>query len=161
MTGVGVSDSHDNDVGWSRGPNNFITWALAESPSELELIEALRAGRAFFGDPTRFSGRMDVEVEGRARMGQVLVTGDRASSVRYRVDGLRPGQRVVLIHDGEVSAEFSPAPGHFETGETIGGGQSHFVRFEVREGGEPVALSNPIYLLHESPAGGVPSARRP
>jgi hypothetical protein len=155
MTGVGVSDSHDNDVGWLEGPNNFITWVLSETRDESALIQALRAGRAFFGDPTRFDGRMDLEVEGGGRMGEVVVTRAGERVVRFRAEGLRAGQRIRLVRDGRPLRTLTPAGSVVELSERISVLSNTFVRFEIIDRGEIVALSNPLYFVlpdHEVPA---------
>jgi hypothetical protein len=160
ITGVGVSDSHDNDVGWLEGPNNFITWVYAASHAQEDLIEALRAGRAFFGDPTRFDGRLDITTSGGGRMGQVLSLGDAGTTLTYSADGLRPGQRIRIVRDGRIGERLAPSDRSFEFSEQIAGGEPTFVRFEVVDDQGPVALSNPVYLLPEPLPRGVPSARR-
>jgi hypothetical protein len=158
MTGVGVSDSHDNDAGWRTGPNNFITWVLAETREEGALIEALRSGRAFFGDPTRFDGRMDVVSDGGGRMGDVVVTAAGEQVVRFRVQGLRAGQSLRLLRDGRPLRTISPADAEVEVRERISVLSNTFVRFEIIDQGEIVALSNPLYfVLPEQP---VPAWRR-
>jgi hypothetical protein len=154
MTGVGVSDSHDNDVGWLEGPNNFITWVLAETRDENALIEALRSGRAFFGDPTRFDGRMDLEAEGGGQMGDIVVTPTGERVVRFRAEGLRAGQRVRLVRDGRPLRTLTPAGAVVELSERISVLSNTFVRFEIIDQGEVVALSNPLYFVlpgHEVP----------
>ena len=160
ITGVGVSDSHDNDVGWLEGPNNFITFVYAASPSQEDLIDALRAGRAFFGDPTRFDGRLDITTPEGGRMGQVLPVAAGPHTVVHRAEGLRPGQRIRLVRDGQPVATFSPDGARFEHTQTISVERPTFVRFEVREDESAVALSNPLYLVPDSQAGDVPRGRR-
>jgi len=160
VTGVGVSDSHDNEVGWLEGPNNFITWVYAASPGQEDLIEALLAGRAFFGDPTRFDGRLDIVSSEGGRMGQVLVVGDAGTTLTYRAEGLRPGQRIRTVRDGRITGQLAPSGTSFEFSEPIAGGEPGFVRFEVVDDQGPVALSNPIYLQAEPAPDAVPPARR-
>ena len=160
ITGVGVSDSHDNEVGWLEGPNNFITWVYAASPTQEDLIEGLQAGRAFFGDPTRFDGRLDIDSAEGGRMGQVLFVGDAGTTLTYRAAGLRPGQEIRIVRDGRVAERLTPSGASFEHSERIAGGEPGFVRLEVVDDQGPVALSNPIYLLSEQLPGGTPPARR-
>ncbi len=155
MTGVGVSDSHDNDIGWAEGPNNFITWVMAETRDQESLIEALRAGRAFFGDPTRFDGRMDLEAEGGGRMGDVVVASPGPQTVRFLASGLRAGQRVRLVRDGQPIRTLAPTGDEVDVSETIDVRANGFVRFEIVEDGAAVALSNPLYFVlpgHDVPA---------
>lgn len=155
MTGVGVSDSHDNDSGWLSGPNNFITWVLAETREESALIDALRSGRAYFGDPTRFDGRMDVQVDGGGQMGEVVVTQPGEKVVRFRAEGLRTGQQLRLVLGGRPIRTVTPASGEVELRERISVLSNTFVRFEIIEQGEIIALSNPLYFVlpdHAVPA---------
>jgi hypothetical protein len=160
ITGVGVSDSHDNEVGWLEGPNNFITWVYAASPTEEDLIEALLSGRAFFGDPTRFDGRLDITSPEGGRMGQVLFVGDAGTTLTYRAEGLRSGQRIRIVRDGRIAGRLAPSGASFDYSEQIAVEEPGFVRFEVVDPQGPVAFSNPVYLLLEPRPGGVPPARR-
>jgi hypothetical protein len=160
ITGVGVSDSHDNEVGWLEGPNNFITWIYAASPSQEDLIKSLLAGRAFFGDPTRFDGRLDITTAEGGRMGQVLLVGDAGTTLTYRAEGLRPGQQIRIVRDGRITGRLAPGGASFDYSEQIAGEEPGFVRFEVVDDRGPVAFSNPVYLLLEPQPGGVPPARR-
>jgi hypothetical protein len=161
LTGVGVSDSHDVEAGWTRGPNNFITWIMAASSSQVDLIEGLRAGRAFFGDPTLFDGRLDVTTPSGGRMGQVLAVPTGRQEVRFHAEGLREGQRLRLIRDGQ------PLRSVIRTGEALTVTRRididgpTFVRLEVRADGATVALSNPLYFVPEDGAADIPAARRP
>ncbi|MFP6639353.1 MAG: hypothetical protein VCC04_03840, partial [Myxococcota bacterium] len=103
LVGIGVSDSHDAAVGWSEGPNNFITWIYARSPSEDDLLEGLRAGRVFFGDPTRFRGRLDVVGDDGSRMGDTRIVRAGPHRVTLRAEGLEPGQTIRVIRDGRAA----------------------------------------------------------
>jgi len=161
ITGTGVSDSHSNIKGWQTGPNNFITWAYAPSPSQEDLIAGLLAGRAFFGDPTRFDGRLDLVTPEGGRMGQVVVTKQATQRVTYRASGLRPGQTIRIVRDGQPTGEHRLTADSFEHSQEIPTDQATFVRFEVLESGQPVVFSNPLYFRPDEPAGGVPAARRP
>ncbi len=160
ITGVGVSDSHDNHVGWLEGPNNFITWVYAASPSQEDLIDGLRAGRAFFGDPARFDGRLDIRTPKGGRMGQVLGVSKAPRAVIFSVEGLREGQRVRLIRDGTPVDTFSPDTADFEHRRQISVERPTSVRFEVGDDDGPVALSNPLYFVPESAADEPPQQRR-
>jgi hypothetical protein len=161
LTGIGVSDSHDNDVGWQRGPNNFITWVLARSASQQDLLDGLRRGRAFFGDPTRFDGRLDLEIEGRARMGEVLELPPGRVRVKLYAEGLRPDQSVRLVQGGNVLRTWKPtlADWHAQHELLIDG--RDFVRFEVHDRAGPVAFTNPLYFVLESAQETLRDARRP
>ena len=161
MTGVGVSDSHDNEKGWlSR--NNFITWVYAQSHSQESLIEALRAGRAYFGDPVLFSGRLEIETGSGHIMGQVAPLRPGFRTIHYRADGIRPGQVVHLIRDGKVVRRIEPQGASFAFEESLPADRAGFVRFELVQDGSPIALSNPLYFSANAPAEGThPRAREP
>lgn len=147
LVGIGVSDSHDADVGWSEGPNNFITWIHADSVAEPDLLAGLRAGRAFFGDPTLFDGVLDLVSEAGARMGDVVAVDVGPQVVEVRADGLRAGQSVRVIQDGEVLAVHAAGQTTLRARHTLGVTRPTFVRIEVVADGEPVALSNPIHFI--------------
>ena len=146
ITGVGVSDSHDAEVGWSEGPNNFITWIHADSMDEEDLLEGLLRGRAFFGDPTRFDGRMDIETAAGGRMGEVLSVTPGPQRLTLRAEGLREGQWVRVIVDGQPMRAWEPEGPIFQGVYEIDVAAPSFVRFEILEGDEPIALSNPIHF---------------
>lgn len=174
VTGVGTSDTHDARQGWANGPNDFVTWVHARSSSQEDLIEGLLAGRAFFGDPARFGGRIELAVPGRGDMGAVIARGADAlrsvDAVEARVSGLRAGQRVVWVEDGEriEAGEGVGERGGAGAGSSGGWRGEHrlrspgagFVRLEVHDEEGPVALSNPIYFV-AGDAEGVPAARDP
>ena len=160
LTGIGTSDSHNNDEGWQQGPNNFITWVYAASSSQVDLLDGLRAGRAFFGDPTRFDGELDISTPEGGRMGQVLVVAPGRQRLSFRAEGLRPGQRLRLVRDGDALRTVLPAPGQMTIEESIDVGGPTFVRFEVREEAGAVAFSNPLYFVSETDASEIPAARR-
>ena len=146
VTGVGVSDSHDAERGWSKGPNNFITWIHADSSAEPDLLEGLRNGRAFFGDPTLFDGWLDLETDQGGRMGEVVQANPGRQGVTLRGKGLRSGQSIRVIQDGLPAAYFQPLAEAFEERYEFDLSKDGFVRFEVIESGEPVALTNPIHF---------------
>jgi len=160
ITGVGVSDSHDNFEGWQDGGNNFITWVHAASASQEDLIEGLRRGRAYFGDPMLFDGRLDMETDTGARMGEVVLAAPGPRGITLRAEGLRKGQRVRLIRDGERVQGWPVEGDRFERRHAIEVASASSLRFEVVEAGAPIALSNPIYFVVD-PARRVPEARRP
>ena len=147
VVGIGVSDSHDADTGWKQGPNNFITWIYADSVAEADLLVGLRGGRAFFGDPTLFDGLLDLSSESGARMGDVRTVEPGPQVIEIVADGLRAGQSVRVIRDGEVMAEHATGAAEFRARHRIEVDASTFVRTEVMADGEPIALSNPIHFV--------------
>jgi hypothetical protein len=152
LTGIGTSDSHDEDQGWARGPNNFITWIFARSDRQVDLIQGLRAGRAFFGDPSRFDGALDIAGPAGSRMGELVFVPTGPHRVRFDALGVRAGQQVRWIRDGEVAGVLPVEGEEFALEQTIEVQDATFVRFEVLEGGERIVLSNPLYLAPEGSA---------
>jgi hypothetical protein len=146
LVGVGVSDSHDADVGWSEGPNNFISWIYAASRSERDLLEGLGAGRVFFGDPTRFRGLLDIRGDDGGRMGETRILGRGLYGVTFRAEGLAPGQTLRLIRDGRVVQTLEPETSSLARRAMIDVQGPGFVRLEVMEGEQRIALSNPLYV---------------
>jgi len=147
LVGIGVSDSHDAEVGWTSGPNNFITWIHADSVAEGDLLAGLRAGRAFFGDPTRFDGVLDITTAAGGRMGDVLTVAPGAQLLTLHAEGLRSGQSLRVIRDGTPVAVHEPAAAAIRVGHEIDVDAPTFVRFEVLEDGAPVVSSNPIHFV--------------
>jgi hypothetical protein len=180
LTGVGVSDSHGVDLfdGW--GPwqptfaneNNFVTRLHVPAVTEAEMLHALRAGRASFGDPVLFPGTLDLVTGEGIPMGRIVVT-DRAS---HRVEVLATGVpadaglhlRHVAIEgtdDPLVVLRDEPLAGSRD-GDTLRAGteidtsRPGFARVELRgPAGEPLAFSNPITFVRERPDAGLPTAR--
>ena len=146
VVGVGVSDSHDAHLGWTEGPNNFITWVYARSDSQADLLAGLAAGRAYFGDPTRFDGELDLRAAGGGRMGDLLLRVRGPAEVTVQARGLRGGQSIRLVLDGEPVGEFEPKGPEWTRRVLVDVQGPTFLRFEVLEAGEAVALSNPLYF---------------
>jgi hypothetical protein len=152
LTGIGVNDSHEWE--WGSGENNFATWLAAPADDETRLLAALRSGRAVFGDPLQFRGRLSLEC-GRARPGDVLA-GSAAGDVVVRLEGAPPGAVVRLVVDGSQPREWTAADGRGEWSARLEPGEAPFVRAEVRTAaGKPLAGSNPIWFDPEG------RARRP
>jgi hypothetical protein len=151
LVGIGVSDSHDAEIGWTQGPNNFITWIYADSVVEADLLAGLRGGRAFFGDPTLFDGLLDLSSDSGARMGDVQIVEPGPQVIEVMAVGLRAGQSLRVIRDGEVMAEHASGEATLRARHTIEVGASTFVRIEVMADGEPIVLSNPIHFVVRGP----------
>ncbi|MDE0886799.1 MAG: CehA/McbA family metallohydrolase [Myxococcota bacterium] len=146
LVGVGVSDSHQAELGWLQGPNNFVSWIYARSSSQPDLLAGLGAGRVYFGDPTRFGGRLDIRAEGGGRMGDLLSREPGSLELVFSATGLKPGQSIRLVRDGFSVGEYpSEAPEWSRRARLEIDGPT-FVRLEVLEAGERVALSNPLYV---------------
>ncbi|MCB1058554.1 MAG: CehA/McbA family metallohydrolase [Acidobacteria bacterium] len=146
ITGIGSSDSHDPREGWTDG-NNYLTWIHAASSGSRDLIEGLRCGRVFFGDPARFSGIAELSIGGRPVQGQILeLTPGREATVEARVQPLPPDCRIRWISGGQVVRE-EPVLGEGYDGQlVVTGGETRFVRLEVWQGERGLVFTNPLYL---------------
>jgi len=163
VTGNGVTDDHHATV-WEKLTNNMVTWLWVESPTEADFLQALRAGRAFFGDPL-LVGRdaaIDLTTPEGYRMGQVIATERATHDVRVTVEEIQKGYKVKWVVGGVTKKTWtSPGP-RFEMTKAVDTTADTFVRVEVWTGdGRPVLFSNPIYFLHAPPPGAVPPARKP
>ena len=141
VTGVSAADRHFHwylpYVGVERITSTHV---LAPALTEMDLLDALRAGRAFvafecFGDATGFDFHVATP-EGRREMGETAaVDGARLYvhvSAPARVDVFRDGEPWVT-RMGEGVMEFVP-PG------------AGVYRVEVYRDERPWILSNPVYL---------------
>lgn len=160
ITGIGTSDSHDPREGWKDG-NNFVSWIWARSPGAPDLIEGLRCGRVFFGDPASFSGTLELSL-GELGADAETVTGkvvagslDAALTLHAVATDLPPGSRVRWVADGRAIREEMPPAGAYSSeleltpdllGDADGSGATHFVRLEVWQGERGLAFTNPVYL---------------
>lgn len=159
--GVGVSDSHGGErQRWRTSPNNFLTWVWAAAPTKADLIEGLRAGRAFFGDPTLFDGSLDMRDDRGFRMGQIVVTDRPRAEVEIRVRGLVAGD-VVRVVDGSRGAPLPVGGSEFTARRPVEPSSAATpFRVEVDDArGRAKVLGNPIVYLRAAPPGGLPGAR--
>lgn len=183
VTGTGVTDSHGTEPfnGW--GPwqanaameNNFTTWLYAKQFSRLEFIDAMLAGRAFFGDPNLFDGTLDLATGEGFPMGRIVYTDRPQHDFLVYIEPVPPDVQVRLLQ-GEIRTS---GPEYLDVNylrdEVLSGtvvGQAFtdtvnlnttlpsFARIEVRSAaGDVWAFSNPIHFLHEFPANGIPPLR--
>jgi hypothetical protein len=186
VTGNGVTDSHGrgpyNLDGW--GPselglstiNNFVTWLWAEELSEAGLVRAMKSGRAFFGDPYRWQGTLDLATADGFRMGQVILTDQAEHSLLVHATGAPPGSLVRLLQaemrDDPPQEYLTP---NWLRDEILGGPSGEgivadtvaidttvpsLVRIELRRAdGSEQAFSNPIHFVRAVPGAGVAAER--
>jgi hypothetical protein len=183
LTGNGVTDSHGTEPfnGW--GPwqpqaqleNNFVTWLYAAQISEADFIRARLSGRAYFGDPYRFDGSVDLASGEGFPMGRIVLT-DRAQHDLYvHVDSVPADVRVRLLQ-GEIRGGANEylnvnvlrdeilsgtvAGGAFADTVTLDTALSSFARIEISSSsGEEWAFSNPLHFLRQVPSRGIPAPR--
>ena len=175
LTGNGVSDDHLG-VDWLNPPNvtTWTTSAWAPSRTEGDLLAALRAGQAWCGSMAGFQGALDLSVGGGCPMGSVSVSSLPRRDLRLTATSVPTGGSVQAIQGiVDYAGAAAPVPGTkviatVPARDLVAGSlslavdtaQSSFVRTQVlNSAGTVVALSNPVWLLRDSPRGGIPAAR--
>ena len=173
LTGNGANDDHSGQP-WAVPGNGFQTGIWAPSTGTPDVMDALRAGRAYAQHPGYWpGGQLDVLVDGALPMGAVQVRSTRSRSLAVSAVGLPEGSVVELVvgevdHTGDdpssVVAETLPASAFGRSGTaswTLPTPTSCFARVQVRTSlGRIVGIGNPVWMLREEPAGGIPEARR-
>ena len=79
-------------------------------------------------------------------MGEVLSVPPGLQRLTLRAEGLREGQWVRVIADGQPMRTWEQDGPTFEGVYEMDISEPTFVRFEILEGDEPIALSNPIHF---------------
>ncbi|HET7474864.1 MAG TPA: hypothetical protein VFJ97_02445 [Dermatophilaceae bacterium] len=174
ITANGVSDDHVGSD-WSKQVNRFLTHLWTRSQTEAGIQAALRNGRATVGRLGDWRGALDLNLNGRARMGQVLVD-PAAGTDRLVVEasGLPAGSSVhvlrgVVDYSGAGAAD--PVPVATLAASAFAGGaatanlpysrQANYYRVDVlASDGRTIAFSNPVWHLPAAPAPGRPQIPR-
>lgn len=175
ITGNGVTDDHAGD-NWAGLGNNWVSSAWAANRSENSLLHAMRAGRAWTSSLTGFKGQLDLLADGRCPMGSVSISSLNQRQLQIIATNV-PSNGSLRVIRGEVdyAGSGSPQPNttvvstypasQLTTGTATQGIDTStpcFVRTEVvNSSGQTVAVSNPVWLLRESPPRRIPKARRP
>lgn len=183
VTGIGVTDTHGSawSIGWvpwqpsALYENNYVTWVWATGLQEQVLLDALAAGRAYFGDPYRWRGEMDLATRDGFPMGRVVLTDEATCAVVVRVTDV-PDLAQIRIRQGEIldgggssttvhwlREESFPAPpggGVFLDTLDVDTSVSSFVRAELWSGDDrEQSFSNPLCLVRQMPERGIRAAR--
>ena len=153
--GIGVSDSHGGPAQrWRDAPNNFVTWIHSSSPSRADLLDGLRAGRAFFGDISQFDGRLDLRTDSGGRMGDTVAAVD-AAEISIEIEGLHSGDSIQVVETGVPTICYTADGSSFHRRHALELSRGHdgFLRVEVY-GADGVAkvFSNPIYFDASAPS---------
>ena len=163
ILGNGTSDLHGPVPGqWLTHGQNYVTWIFSESLDEYELIDAIKRGRMYFGDPRVFpEGMMDLYTSTGFRMGKIVLTDDTHFDAILELHGASGGavepDEVRVIVDGTptytyTANDLSPTVTLPSTEIAEGGS---FVRFEVyRSNGLDKGFSNHLHFMNEYPSGG-------
>lgn len=182
VTGIGVTDSHGSDfsTGWTpwqpseHMENNYVTWLWATGQSEVPLLSALGSGRAYFGDPYRWKGELDLATSEGFPMGRVVLTDQPSHDVIIRAASVPITAELRLVQ-GEIRTDragstevqwlrretltAAAANGVLCDTVSVDASVPSFVRAELWNGSEECAFSNPLHFLRDVPPGGV-AARR-
>ncbi len=183
VTGTGVTDTHGTawSIGWvpwqpsALYENNFVTWVWAEAPEERPLLDALAAGRAWFGDPYRWRGEMDLRTIDGFPMGRVVLTDAPSHDMIVRITEAPDGGEV-RVRQGRIDDTGAPSTtvswlreeslalpaggGEFCDTLTVDASVSSFVRVELYgPDAKPDAFSNPLCLVRQMPERGIRAAR--
>lgn len=173
ITGNGVNDDHSGQ-NWYGLANNWVTYVWAASSQEVDLLAALEAGRSWCGSLSRFRGGLDLRADDLCPMGSATVSALPQRQLQIVATGLPAGASVrVLRGTVDYAGTAAPAPTTVQIAAfselDLAAGQvallvdtttSCFVRTEVvSSSGAVIALSNPLWLLRETPPQGIPAAR--
>ncbi len=173
LTGNGTNDDHFG-LNWAGLTNNWVTSAWAKSTKEAELLAALKAGRVWCASLSAYRGSLDLLADGTCPMGSVSVS--RTSHRKLAVTATKvPARGSVQVLQGAVDyagtsalAANTEVIGEYPAAKLASGAvklsvnnhHSSFVRMQVvDEGGNVIALSNPVWLLRSAPPGGIPTPR--
>jgi hypothetical protein len=173
FTAIGSSDDHGGKD-WLVQEETHVTSVWAASTDIDDLLDAMRAGRAWFYDLAKYRGELDILVGGRRAMGGVAVTRAQELPVELVATGLPAGSSLEIITgvaDLAGTTDLKPATtSQFVPADALGGGRHSvivapqagvYVRTQVRAAdGAVIALSNPVWLLRAAPPHGIPAARR-
>ena len=173
FTAIGSSDDHGGRD-WLVQEENHVTSVWAASTELDDLLDAMRAGRAWFYDPAKFRGELDILVRGRRAMGGVAVTGAAEVPVELVATGVPADGSLEIITgaaDLAGTADLQPAVTSqlVPAGDLVGGrhrltvapGAGAYVRTQVLAAdGAVIAVSNPLWLLRAEPPHGIPAPRR-
>lgn len=151
ITGYGDSDNHANDSNWWDG-NNFSSWIYAEELTEENLLESMKAGNLYTGDPVIFRGQLSFETTEGYRMGQVIKADKNEYILKFEATLLKPGWTVKWIVDGKMwRTEKAATENYIDAINIIVHNKVHFARVEIYdETNRCVLLTNPIYIINDN-----------
>jgi len=157
---LGSTDGHDGHPGLSQlaGANGGLVAVFAEQNTREAIFEALRARRVYATNGERMLLRYSL---GGVEMGGIVPAGEEELTLRCRVVGTEPIERVDVIYGGRyqhpetgeerllgVVADSIPADGKgvfFFEGEVPGLAAGEYVYLRVVQQGRGVAWSSPVW----------------
>jgi hypothetical protein len=172
-TGTGTSDGHSG-VDWFHDGQPWITSVWARSQRLPDLLDPLRAGRAWVWHAARWRGELDLRVAGGPAMGGVdvgarpkvpvtivateLPANGALEIVQGEVDLAGPGRPEPAVETTVVPAS-RVAQGVVEL--SVDRRRGRYVRVTVRDGaGDVAGFSNPVWLLPDNTQVIIPPSRR-
>ena len=172
LTGTGVSDNHGGG-NWRTQPLNYLTMAWAADNTMPALLAALAAGRVYFADPLRYTGTIDLALDGAVPMGGVVVDSSPTHTLAITATEVPAGGAVTLVQGVcDLAGPTRPDPINvmtvlpatlFPVGRhsvAVGTPSACYLRVTVQDSaGTTLALSNPIWVLRSPPLGGIPASR--
>jgi hypothetical protein len=173
LTGNGVSDDH-HGTDWLGIYNNWITSAWSASTAQPDLLAALAAGRAWCGALSTFRGSLDLLVDGSVPMGSVSVSSLTSRQLAVTATQVPCNGSVQVLQGAVDYAGTSGLTGNskviasYSAAQVAGGmvtlpvdtSADSYLRTQVLRGTRVVGLSNPVWLLHNAPPGGIPGPRQ-
>jgi hypothetical protein len=96
LTANGTTDDH-RGTDWMGKRRRWLTRVWAPTKRQADLCAALRSGRAWFYDPLRWDGLLDLNVGGTTPMGHVRFTKRGIVEVSALATDLPPGSHLRLI----------------------------------------------------------------
>jgi hypothetical protein len=178
LTGNGVSDDHFG-LDWTGITNNWTTSAWAASPRIPDLTAALAAGRAWCGSLAEFGpgSALDLVADRCCPMGSATVSSLTQRRLTLCATAIPAGGAVRVLR-GEVDYAGTADPSdntqviasYADTDLARSGGLARlcvdtssecFALLTVTNAtGATVAVSNPVWMLHDTPPDGIPAPRQ-
>ena len=170
LTACGTTDNHDGIDWLGEIYPRWLTGVWAGDRSVRSTCTALLAGRAWFYDPLKWSGELDLRIDGHVPMGGVLLTRHDLVDLTITATALPAGGSLELVvgrcdRAGLSALEPANRSRVVPAGQVTGGRWSTqvrrrsgvYVRAMVRTAaGAVVGFSNPVWVLPARLKGRVP-----
>jgi predicted metal-dependent phosphoesterase TrpH len=173
FTAVGASDDHFGKD-WLDIPERHVTYAWSRSTGVADLVDALRAGAAWYTDPLHYRGSLDIRRSGHTVMGGVGVINAKTLGLELVATDLPAGATLEVVTgvvDYAGAADLTPKitvqtvpaslvdnKGKYKIQLDTPAGI--YVRTQVRTAeGRLVGVSNPLWILRKEPAKPIPADR--
>jgi hypothetical protein len=180
LTGNGTNDDHWGKD-WAGARNNWATSVWAPSTSIPDLLAALAGGRAWCGSMSRFAGpaaSLDLVADGCCPMGSVSLSALTARNLTVTATGIPAGGSLVVLQGAVDYADSSDPTSNagkiasYTAAQLASNGGSETITVDTTaesylrtvvydaDGKTIIGASNPVWLLHNTPANGIPAPRQ-